>query len=136
TIFTRTTYYLVETSPAMRARQEHMLEEFRSLVQWTDFSELERCPITGVVFSNELIDALPVHRIRVSAGRIEEQYVRTREQAGREVQTGDEKSEQPDELELCWGPPTTPELQDYVERLRITLAEQRILEVNLGAIEW
>lgn len=53
-------YRLVETSPALRARQERRLEAFRS-ASWTTLETLG--PISGCLFANEVLDAFPVHRV-------------------------------------------------------------------------
>jgi SAM-dependent MidA family methyltransferase len=64
-------YVLVETSPALRARQAARLEDRRatavSAAIETTWRSLEECEARGVecgcLFANEVLDALPVHRI-------------------------------------------------------------------------
>ena len=63
-------YLILERSRPMRERQQELLRGFD--VQWID--ELPR-GITGCVFSNEFLDALPVHRVVRRGGVLKEIYV-------------------------------------------------------------
>ncbi len=72
------------------------------------------------VFANELLDALPVHLVRMAGGRLEEALVTGR--AG--------------SLAFDWSEPGGPELASYFESLGITLAEGRQAAVNLEAERW
>ena len=49
-------YRIVEPFPILRERQSQTLERFRDKVEWRNSLE----PFTGVHFSNELLDAMPV----------------------------------------------------------------------------
>ncbi|MEK6407938.1 MAG: SAM-dependent methyltransferase [Acidobacteriota bacterium] len=123
-IFERLAYVLVEVSPAMRARQHAKLNAFKDHIRWCELEELERSPVSGTVFSNEFVDALPVHRVRYVSGALEELYVA----AGPNT---DEAS-----LALVWSKPSTEKLTQYVERIGVTLREGQILEINLDMIDW
>lgn len=72
------------------------------------------------VFANELLDAMPVHLVRMAGGRLEEALVT--ERAGG--------------LVFDWSEPGGPELASYFESLGITLAEGRQAAVNLEAERW
>ena len=67
-------YVLVERSAAMVERQKRLLADDRlsDSVRW---SEGCRPAITGCVLSNELLDAMPVHRVAVEDGRLREVFV-------------------------------------------------------------
>jgi SAM-dependent MidA family methyltransferase len=52
-------YRIIEPFPILRERQSQMLEPFRNKIEWRDSLE----PFTGVHFSNELLDAMPVRLI-------------------------------------------------------------------------
>jgi SAM-dependent MidA family methyltransferase len=52
-------YQIIEPFPILRERQSQMLEPFRDKVEWPNSFE----PFTGVHFSNELLDAMPVRWI-------------------------------------------------------------------------
>jgi SAM-dependent MidA family methyltransferase len=55
-------YRIIEPIPILRERQSQMLEPFRDKIEWRNSFE----PFSGVHFSNELLDAMPVRLI--SAG--------------------------------------------------------------------
>ncbi len=52
-------YRIIEPFPILRERQSQMLEPFRNKIEWRNSLE----PFIGVHFSNELLDAMPVHLI-------------------------------------------------------------------------
>ncbi|HEU5247942.1 MAG TPA: SAM-dependent methyltransferase [Candidatus Udaeobacter sp.] len=52
-------YRIIEPFPILRERQLQMLQPFRNKIEWHDSLE----PFTGVHFSNELLDAMPVRLI-------------------------------------------------------------------------
>lgn len=67
-------YCIVEPFALLHHRQEETLAAFRERVLWCDSLEgLE--PFCGVHFSNELLDAMPVHLIRWSGNEWLERYV-------------------------------------------------------------
>ena len=57
-------YRIAEPLAILRGRQGERLAEFAGKVAWSE--QVER--FTGVHFSNELIDAFPVHRVRFAKG--------------------------------------------------------------------
>jgi SAM-dependent MidA family methyltransferase len=60
-LYDRAEYWIVEPSERRRAWQERRLGEFGHKVHWAkQLRELPR--VRGIVFSNELLDAMPVHR--------------------------------------------------------------------------
>jgi SAM-dependent MidA family methyltransferase len=52
-------YRIIEPFPILRERQSQMLESFGNKVEWRNSLE----PFTGIHFSNELLDAMPVRLI-------------------------------------------------------------------------
>ena len=59
-------YGILEPSPRRQAWQMEKLKAFGPRVRWfTDFEDLkaQRPRLTGIIFSNELLDAFPVHRL-------------------------------------------------------------------------
>jgi SAM-dependent MidA family methyltransferase len=76
--------------------------------------------VTGLFFSNELIDAFPVHRIQVVGGQTKELYVDYREGCFKD----------------CFQPLSTAALAQYLERLNATWPEGYRTEVNLPAMNW
>jgi SAM-dependent MidA family methyltransferase len=75
----------------------------------------------GVVFSNELIDALPVHRVAMRSGRLQELCV------GLDAANN-----------FTWieREPTVPQLAAHFARFGIALAEGQRAEVNLACEAW
>ena len=120
----RVRYVLIERSPVMRNLQRQNLAPWlgkAGLVTWMEgLDRLAPQGVTGLLFSNELIDAFPVHRIRVKDGRIEEIYVDYRN--GRFVE--------------CLKPLSTAALAHYLQRLNTVWPEGYRAEVNLLAVDW
>ena len=120
----RVRYVLIERSPAMRELHCQNLAPWLNepgLVTWVEgFDGLAPHSVTGLFLSNELIDAFPVHRIQVTAGRTEELYVDYRD--GQFVE--------------CLMPLSTTLIAEYLRRLNVTLPEGYRTEVNLQAMEW
>jgi SAM-dependent MidA family methyltransferase len=83
TLFKNVEYSIMEPSQRRREQQEELLREFAGKVHWAaDWSALRgtggdkaRTPdpagIYGIIFSNELLDAMPVHRFGWDAARRE-----------------------------------------------------------------
>jgi SAM-dependent MidA family methyltransferase len=117
-VFDKLRYIIVETSPAMRRLQRERLAEFGECISWHEIEDLN--PIEGIIFSNEFVDAMPVHRVRTAHGILQELYVAT----------------DGENLMLTWGEPSTPELRPYIDRMGVKLTDGQIIEVNLDAIRW
>lgn len=70
-------YLILEVSADLRQRQQQLVEqripEYSSRMEW--LGELPARPFKGLIIANEVIDAMPVHRIRVNANSIEELHV-------------------------------------------------------------
>lgn len=114
---------LVERSPAMRELQRRHLQEWLNagLVTWVEnLDSVPSAGVTGLLFSNELPDAFPVHRIQIVQGRAQEIYVDYVDGAFVE------------RLQ----PPSTPDLQAHLDGLNIPLPEAYRTEVNLQAVQW
>jgi len=123
----RLRYVIIERSPAMRASQQHQLTRWLNApatVSWLDdLTHLEADSLVGLLFSNELVDAFPVHRIAIEQGRPKELFVGWEQ--GRFVEQAQ--------------PLTNPDLHRYLQRLSsidIALPEGYRTEVNLAAVAW
>ena len=64
-------YRILETSPDLRDRQRRRLQPLG--VEWLDCLPEE--PFEGIVFANEVVDALPVERFRLSPEGVESMHV-------------------------------------------------------------
>jgi SAM-dependent MidA family methyltransferase len=63
-LFTRLEYCLVEPSPARRKWQEQTLHDWLPKIKWLeDISEAAPEQTSRIIFSNEFLDAMPVHRL-------------------------------------------------------------------------
>ena len=122
--FHRLRYILIERSPAMREWQRQHLSAFSNhsnLLTWAgSLDELKPGGVTGLVLSNELVDAFPVHRIQLKNGRIDELCVDYRD--GRFVE--------------CFRPLSSGLLADRVKDINAGWPEGYRTEVNLQALDW
>lgn len=64
-------YQIVEPSAWLRAAQTKNLEYWAGKVEWNEAIE----EFSGVLFCNELLDAMPVHVVSRRAGKWQEEYV-------------------------------------------------------------
>lgn len=120
----RLRFVLVERSPAMRELQQENLRAWLAapgLITWVeDLDAVASAGVTGLIFSNELPDAFPVHRIQIVNGRAQEVYVDYQNQAFVERLI----------------PLSNPALQEHLTRLNIPLPDGYRTEVNLDALSW
>jgi SAM-dependent MidA family methyltransferase len=121
-LFDDLTYLIVETSPVMRRSQRDKLSPFAEKIRWVGLEELGQPPLRAIAFSNEFIDAMPVHRARFNAGALEESYVSLAPRGSK--------------LAEVWAHPTTDRLGEYVERMGITPRDNFAFEINLDAVDW
>jgi SAM-dependent MidA family methyltransferase len=69
-LFARLEYCLLDASPTRRAWQEETLQSWLPKVRWAaDIQSLGEGLKTGIIFSNEFLDSLPVHRLAWCAAR-------------------------------------------------------------------
>ncbi|MCA1632046.1 MAG: SAM-dependent methyltransferase, partial [Acidobacteria bacterium] len=120
-VFDATRYVIDEIGESSRESIAARLSPFADRVEFRGNGERDAQPCEGVVFSNELIDALPVHRVRVRGGRLRELCVGL-DGAGN----------------FSWEErePSTPRLAQHFARLGVSLSEGQSAEVNLEAEEW
>lgn len=123
----RLRYVIVERSPAMKAAQRRHLAPWlgaQATVTWVEsLSDVADGELVGLFFSNELVDAFPIHRISVEQGRPQELFVGW--EGGRFVELAQ--------------PLSRPELHRYLHRLAsidVTLPEGYRTEINLAAVAW
>ncbi|MFQ5579663.1 MAG: class I SAM-dependent methyltransferase [Nitrospiria bacterium] len=117
-VFERLHYVIIEESRWLREKQAAWLGPiFSGQIRWED--EIPQ-KLTGLVLSNELLDAFPVHRLRVGSDTIEEIYVDWENDGFVEI----------------LGPPSSPRLQNYLRRLPFRFDRPTELEINLKARDW
>lgn len=113
---------LVEKEPSLESAQREMLSAHVEQVTWLSPDEFSsgRFIFSGCLYSNELIDALPVHRVVMTADGLQEIYVTSKDG------------------ELCeeGGPLSSPAIKDYLARIAIELHPGQQAEINLAAPAW
>lgn len=116
-IYTATHYFVDEYTEDGRERAAAHLAGFESVYEFCRIDEIKTTFPVGIVFSNELIDAFPVHRVKLSHGVLRELFVDV-----------DERDQ------FVW---TEGELNDaiaaYCDRTNLQLQEGQITEINLDA---
>jgi len=119
-LYARTEYLIDELSPASRAAVGEELTRFGDRV--TVLRSGAQPPTNiSIIFSNELFDAFPVHRVMWFQGELVEFYVT--------VNAGGE---------FIWitGPLSTPRLREYPAWHDRSLVEGQIADINLGIERW
>ena len=117
--FAAVRYEIVEPFPILRARQMAALAEFAHKVQWRASLE-DLPPFRGVHFSNELLDAMPVHLVRWTGTEWLERHV----------------GERNGQLAFVDLPLSSRALADRLALIETPLPDGYETEVNLAAFEW
>lgn len=117
-LYGRLRVHLAERSPAARDAQNASLAAHGPVVRSTG-DDLPGS-IHGLLFANELLDAFPIHRVRMTKRGLVELFVTARE--GR--------------LVLTEGPPSTPALEAYLRAIDVALAPGQVADVSLAARDW
>ena len=114
---------LVEQEPSLEAAQREMLAAHLGRIIWLSPDQFASGSFTfsGCLYSNELIDALPVHRVVMTADGLKEIYVT----CSTDGEFGEETGE-----------PSTPGIEAYLKRVAVELHPGQQAEVNLNAPEW
>ena len=120
----RLQYLIIERSAALQQRQRDylgpLLQEGIPIRWLCDLGDLSSGAVSGVIFSNELVDAFPVHRVVNRRVGLRELFVSWSGHGFIEIEA----------------PPGTPALEQYFERLGVRLENGQQAEVNLEAIDW
>jgi SAM-dependent MidA family methyltransferase len=131
-------YVIIERAAAHIQAQQRQLRQFIEIgvVRWCDFADAPSS-VTGCWFSNELIDAFPVHQVVLEAGQLQEVFVSVIQE-----------NSPPQFVEVV-GDLSTPKLTDYFDLVGIDLrfvprsqraspayADRYRTEVNLAALDW
>lgn len=127
-------YVIVEKSSGLIAAQQQRLQNLTqswSGLKWRTWDEIPSGSIVGCCFSNELVDALSVHRVQTEAGELREVFVQV---------TQPDNSSLPQFTEVT-ATVSTPRLLKYFQRFGIDLTDARYptpyrTEVNLAALDW
>ena len=134
-IFNAITYVLIEKSPSFRLRQkERLLSRYPHTVLWKDQMPQDQI---GIVLSNEFVDALPVHRMRIemnpTVGAGLERTPTLPVPTLKEIYVDWEEEHFTERLEV----PSSPTLLSYFDRLGIQISRAPFdCEINLLALDW
>jgi SAM-dependent MidA family methyltransferase len=113
-------YVAVERSSARRAEQAALLATHVAAGRVSGAAEIPRAIPAGCIFSNELLDALPAHRVFVENGAL------------REIHVGFESGH----FTEVHGKISTVALERYLKEQGITLEEGQQAEACLEACDW
>ena len=119
-------YIIIERSPNLIKQQQERLKSWRNFdLTWQNWSDLATESIEGCFFSNELVDAFPVHLVQKEGHQLKEVYLGVHDQ---------ELTEIIDHI-------STEKLTQYFERVGGDLSQQQYpegyrTEVNLQALDW
>ncbi len=118
-VFEATTYVVDEIAETSRAEVERRLNPFAGRVVFRGLDEINVDP--GIVFSNELLDAFPIHRVVRRSGELQELYV------GLSAN---------DNFEFVPGRLSTPRIAEHLSAFGIDVEEGQTIDVNLQVEDW
>jgi len=113
-------YIIIERSHGMREIQKETLRHHAGHVKWYDSVEEMPGPVTGVFFSNELVDAMPFHRITQTDDALQEVYVNVKD----------------GKLAEALGAISTVNIVKHLNRIGVRLPDGMTSEISLEAPEW
>jgi SAM-dependent MidA family methyltransferase len=139
-VYARIEYVIAERSPAMEQRQREKLGDYAEKVEWAGVTGQGHPRVEstgGLIFSNELIDALPVHVVRAAADGLEELYV-TCDGRSASISKSDSSSASlpPGGFRFSWGSVSSQSLEQYIDRMNVPLSVGQVVEVNLDGVNW
>jgi SAM-dependent MidA family methyltransferase len=121
-------YVVIEEAKELIHLQQKNCQEYLSdtiNISWKSWPEVLDDSVVGCFFSNELIDAFPVHQIRINQNKIEEVFL---------TQTGNQ-------LQEIYGEISSSKILNYFELVTINLSNNNYpnnyrTEVNLAVLNW
>lgn len=136
--FSALEYLIVEKSPGLVAAQQQRLASLTQSWQrlhWRTWEEIPSESIVGCCFSNELVDAFPVHQVVLQAGQLQEVYVTLAADSAQ-----NDRSLSPQLVETT-AALSTRRIADYFNLIGVSLQPDRYAdgyrtEVNLAALDW
>ncbi|TYB33720.1 MAG: SAM-dependent methyltransferase [Flexistipes sinusarabici] len=119
-IYSNLSYLIIEKSEYLTERQKELLKEHTDAgkIEWRDFENFAY--FNGIFFSNELVDAFPVHRIINIDGEYKELYV---------INHNNELQFYPDEI-------SSPEIEEYMHQADVKLNNKQMGDISICAVDW
>ncbi len=119
-IFAATRYVIDEISAAAQSQTLTKVAGFKDRIQFKSLAEFTEPLPYAIIFSNELLDAFPVHRVIGRGGTLKEFWVGLS-----------------DEDKFVWSETDlTSRVAEYCERSGLRLSEGQIYEVNLESEDY
>ncbi len=120
-------YIIVEKSLSLKHLQQATLQQFDDQIdiKWQSWEYILDDSLVGCCFSNELIDAFPVHRVVVNGDRLQEIYLTVENDCITEIQ---------DDI-------STEDITKYFDLVAVDFTNTEYplnycTEVNLAALDW
>jgi SAM-dependent MidA family methyltransferase len=122
TLYPLLVYRLIEAEPTLAEMQLELLAPHGEKLAWSTPDELASgsLAITGCLLSNELVDALPVHLVEMTADGLQEVFV---------------KADGENFIEYL-APPSTAGINSYFTGMQVSLPPGVRAEVRLAANNW
>lgn len=119
-------YVIVELSPSLKQQQQLLKGLAADKVSWCSLEEIADNSIVGCIFSNELVDAMPIHLFLFENGQLGEIYVSASDEASF--------------IEIV-SAPSSPRLAEYFDLVGVDIAQiasngSYRSEINLAALDW
>ena len=123
--FQQVRYWIVEPNARLQQEQQATLSVWpRNKIRWTtSLDSFEAGSLCGVHFSNELLDAFPIHLVTFMEGQWRENFVDVGKQGFR----------------YTYGPPSSSQLRAHLEKIPLPdlpAGSTYCTEINLGALRW
>ncbi|HEY9613369.1 class I SAM-dependent methyltransferase, partial [Allocoleopsis sp.] len=138
-------YIIIEKAAGLISQQQQQLQRLKISdkplpLRWCSLEEIPENSIKGCCFSNELIDAFPVHQVVIEGQQLKEIYVTTTKTATDSVALDAQASSEINFVEVT-DSLSTPKLAEYFDFIGIDLLsgaypEGYRTEVNLVALDW
>ena len=112
------TYVMIETSAYHISEQKKIIPSDANIVYKASLSECQS--INGIIFSNELYDALPVHVVQKKNGEVHELFVSMNEK---------------DELIEVSFPLANEQIKEYINKYSLKLKENQRFEIPLAMLK-
>ncbi|MBD2016444.1 class I SAM-dependent methyltransferase [Microcoleus sp. FACHB-53] len=138
-------YIIIEKAAGLIYQQQQQLHRLKIgdkalPLRWCSLEEIPENSIIGCCFSNELIDAFPVHQVVIEGGQIKEIYVTTANTGIDNITLDAQAPSETNFVEIT-DTLSTSKLTDYFDFIGIdllsgTYPEGYRTEVNLAALDW
>lgn len=140
-------YEPVESNPNRLADLRERFERagFAGCLAAAGSPTMRSAPVDGVILANEFLDAMPVHRVVVLGGKLQELFVTWNPGSGDDNTPGDPMPGGEARAPGAWAlgrfaevaaEPSTPELAARFADDAVELAEGQVAEIALGLAPW